>query len=164
MKRTMIYRYLKKSNNIALDMYLIALFCDEPCGFAMYCIQNKHYNIRGILKSGMGNTNCCLWDYNCIHKPIQSCTKMCLQLIGSHSVASVNACLCLVTEQNDYLWPIKNSSTYEIYLDKSIEACIGNCSPPPPKPKHYRVLHLTPLSPPPPAENTKCPCDKIKAL
>ena len=38
MKRTMIYQYLNKSNNIALDMYQIALFCDEPCGFAMYCI------------------------------------------------------------------------------------------------------------------------------
>ena len=83
-------------------------------------------------------------------------------LIWSHSVASVNAC---------YVWSAKwkftinqNSSTYEIYLDKAIEACIGNCSPPPPKPKHYRVLHLTALSPPPPAENTKCPCDKIKAL
>ena len=34
----MIYQYLNKSNNIASDMYLIALFCDKPCGFAMYCI------------------------------------------------------------------------------------------------------------------------------
>ena len=38
MKRTMIYQYLNKSNNIALGMYRIELFCDEPCGFAMYCI------------------------------------------------------------------------------------------------------------------------------
>ena len=38
MKRTVIYRYLNKNNNIALDMYLIASFCDEPCCFAMYCI------------------------------------------------------------------------------------------------------------------------------
>ena len=45
MNRTMIYRYLKNIYDIALDMYLIALFCDEPCNFAMYCIQNKHYNI-----------------------------------------------------------------------------------------------------------------------
>ena len=67
-------------------------------------------------------------------------------------------------QQNDNSWPIKNSSTYEICLDIAIEACIGNCSPPPPKPKHRRVLHLTALSPPPPAEITKCPCDKIKAL
>ena len=35
MKATMIYRYLNESNEIALDIYLIALFCDEPCGFAM---------------------------------------------------------------------------------------------------------------------------------
>ena len=34
----MIYQYLNECNNIALDMYRIALFCDEPCGFAMYCI------------------------------------------------------------------------------------------------------------------------------
>ena len=33
-----IYQHLNKSNNIALDMYRIALFCDESCGFAMYCI------------------------------------------------------------------------------------------------------------------------------
>ena len=52
---------------------------------------------------------------------------------------------------DDNSWPIKNSSTYEIYLDKSIEACIGNCSPPPPKPKHTEsstsqrwVPHLPP--------------------
>ena len=83
-------------------MYLIALLCDEPCGFAMYCIWNKHYNIRGILKSGTGNTNCCVWDYNCIHIPHQSCMKMCLQLIGSHSVASVNACLCQVSKMIIY--------------------------------------------------------------
>ena len=37
MKRAMIYQYLNKSNNIALDMYRIALFCDEPCDIAMYC-------------------------------------------------------------------------------------------------------------------------------
>ena len=60
--------------------------------------------------------------------------------------------------------PPKNPSTYEVYLDKAIEARIENCSPPPPKPKHHRVFHLTALSPPPPAENTKCPCDKIAVL
>ena len=38
MKRTMIYQYLNKSDNIALAMYQIALFFYEPCGFAMYCI------------------------------------------------------------------------------------------------------------------------------
>ena len=32
-------RYLNKSNNIALDMYLIALFCDEPV--ALLCIAYK---------------------------------------------------------------------------------------------------------------------------
>ena len=35
---SMIYQYLNKSNNIASDMYPIELFCDIPCGFAMYCI------------------------------------------------------------------------------------------------------------------------------
>ena len=34
----MIYQYLNKSNNIASDVYLIALFCDKPRGFAVYCI------------------------------------------------------------------------------------------------------------------------------
>ena len=39
---------------------------------------------------------------NCIHIPHQSCTKICLQLIGSHGVASVNACLCLVSKMIIY--------------------------------------------------------------
>ena len=43
MKRKQMNRYLNKSNNIALDMYLIALFYNEPCGFAIYCIWNKDY-------------------------------------------------------------------------------------------------------------------------
>ena len=30
-------------------MYLIALFCDEPCGFTMRCIWNKDYNIQVFL-------------------------------------------------------------------------------------------------------------------
>ena len=34
----MIYRYPNKINNVVLDMYFIALFRDEPCNFAMYCI------------------------------------------------------------------------------------------------------------------------------
>ena len=38
MKRTIIHLYLNKTNNIVLHTYLIASFCDEPCGFAMYCI------------------------------------------------------------------------------------------------------------------------------
>ena len=55
----MIYQYLNKSYDIALDMYRIALFCEEHRGFVMYCIQNKPYNIRGILKltATAGNTN-----------------------------------------------------------------------------------------------------------
>ena len=46
MKITIIYRYLNKSNTIALDMYLIALFRDEYWAFAMYCTWNKDYNIQ----------------------------------------------------------------------------------------------------------------------
>ena len=60
-------------------------------------------------------------------------------------------CVFMSGHKNDNLWPIKNSSTYKIYLDKFIEACIGNCSPPPPKPKHtesstsqHWVFHLPP--------------------
>ena len=59
----------------------------------------------------------------------------------------------MLGQQNDNSWSTKKSSAYEIYLDKAIEACIENCSPPPPKPKHYR--DLTALSFPPPAENLK---------
>ena len=47
MKRTIIYRYLNKSTNIALDMYLIALFCDEPCALLciVYDIKTKTYEL-----------------------------------------------------------------------------------------------------------------------
>ena len=152
MKEQIIYRHLNKSTDIALDMYLIASFCDEPCDFAVCCIWNKDYNIEVFFKVRHRKYQS-LCVRLCIHILYQSYTIVCLQLIWSHSVASVHTCWCWVSKMIIYDQP-KTLPHMKIYLDKATEACIENYSPPPPKPKHDRVLQLTALSPPPPTENT----------
>ena len=135
-------------------MYRIALFCDEPCGFVMYCIWNKSYNIQGILKLGTGNTNILsdiITVFTYIIKVVRKCACSWFEVIVLLQIMYVYIWDVYIWSENDNLWPFKNSSTYEIYLHKSIDVCNGNCSPPPPKPKHTEsstsqrwVLHLPP--------------------